>query len=183
MKARSDQGQKGKTLPSGEAVPGEQPLENEQHERFVQELLMHRPQVRAYLKAYPDSSYEAARANSCRLIADNGVKERFAFLKTEQRSRLRMDSDEIHIRLVMAAIVDPADLFDSKGNLLPIQDLPPEVRACIESVETTKGGGKKVTFISKGNALQMLGRHQKMFTDKVEHTVKVTLEELVGGEG
>lgn len=163
------------------SVPGEEPLENEAHELFVQEVLMLKPLVRAYLKSHPDSTYNSARANSCRLIATDSVKARLDFLKAERRERYRMNADDIHERLVMAASVDPDDILDADGKILPMNKIAPEVRLCIESIETTKGGGKKVTFISKGNVLQMLGRHQKMFTEKVEHSGKVTLEELVGG--
>lgn len=168
-------------------VPGELPLENEQHEIFVQEILLLKPQVRAYLKAYPDSSYNSARANSCALIAKDSVKDRLDFLKKERRERYRMNADDIHERLVMAVSVDPADLVDANGDPLPLHKLPPEVRLCVESIEVTERGTNiptrrtKIETISKRAALEMLGRHQKMFTDKVEHSGKVTLEELVGG--
>lgn len=162
-------------------VPGEEPLENEQHELFVQELLMLKPQVRAYLKAYPGSSYNSARATSTQLLAKPSIQDRLAFLKEERRQRYRMTAEDIHERLVMAVTVDPDDILDADGKILPMNKIPADVRACIEAVETTKGGGRKVTFVSKGNALQMLGRHQKMFTDKIEHSGKIALEELVGG--
>jgi hypothetical protein len=40
---------------------------------------------------------------------------------------------------------------------------------------------KKIRLADRIRCLELLGRYQKLFTDRVEHTGKVTLENLVCG--
>lgn len=80
--------------------------------------------------------------------------------------------------------VDIKDLYDKKGNLLALSKMPIDVRRAIHSLETdeTRRGvkGRKVKLYSKEKVIEMLGRYRKLFTDKVEHAGKFTLEDLVG---
>lgn len=49
---------------------------SEKHKLFVRNLIEQKfNQTQAYLITYPNSSYDAARANSCDLIAKNSIKE------------------------------------------------------------------------------------------------------------
>lgn len=68
-------------------------------------------------------------------------------------------------------LLDPARLFDEKGNLLPINDIPAEVRAAIASIEvgeveidgevTTRV--KKIKLWDKNSALEKLMKHLGSF--------------------
>ena len=170
------------------------PLGNEGHERFCLEILNRKPNVRAYQLAYPDSDYMSAAASSTRLLKDDKIQARIAYLKEEQRNRLRMSADDIIMGLEMATRFDPADLMNPDGSLIPINQLPPEVRLCIEKVEVEEimiGEGKnrknigrtaKVHVMSKKSAYELLGRHHKLFTDKIIHEHKFTLEDILSGE-
>lgn len=176
-------------------VVGALPLENERWEMFIQELLMLKPQVRAYQRAFPDTqSYQGAASSSTALLKNPEIINRLAYLKEEKSKRLKMSADDIHERLVMAASFDPAELYDDKGQIIPLHLLPPEVRLCIEAVEYDEifigvgearksiGRTGKIKAFSKGKALELLGRHQKMFTDNLKLSGKLTLEELVAGD-
>lgn len=167
-----------------------QPLENERHERFCLEVLNGKALVRAYQLAFPDADYAGARASASRLLTDANIASRLAYLREEQRSRLRMSADDIRLRLEMAANFDPADLYRPDGSLIPIHELPPEIRLCIEKVEVdeitvgkgdsckTIGRTSKIQAVSKKAALELLGRAEKMFVDRKE--VKFTnLEDLL----
>lgn len=179
---------------SPSVVMGAEPLENERHEVFCQEILMMKPQVRSYQKAFPESTYEAASANSSRLIGDDRIKARLTYMREERKLRYSMTAADIHQRMVMAVSVDPADLVDSKGNSLPMQDLPPEVRLCIEGLEIDDievgqgqekvhiGTTKKIKFMSKSKMIELLGRQAGIFNDKLHVTGNLTLEQLVCGE-
>jgi hypothetical protein len=169
------------------------PLENANHERFCLEVMNRKPLCRAYQLAFPDASYNSARGNSCRLMAIDGIQARIEHLKEEQQVRLKSSSDDILRGLEMARTFDPADLYSPDGTLIPIKDLPPEVRMCIERVEVdeiTIGEGKekrnigqsyKIHMISKRAAYEMLGKHHKLFTDRIVHEHKFSLEEILGG--
>jgi hypothetical protein len=176
---------------SHEEAPFSFPLENEGHERFCQEIVNRRSQARAYLLAYPDCSPDSAGASSTRLLRDDKVRGRIEFLKQEFRGRFRMTQDEIILGLEMAAQLDPDLLFDHEGNLLPLTDLPAEVRLCIERIEyedITVGEGNnkkkigrtgKIHVMSKKAAYEMLTKIHGMQRERKEVTHKFTLEELL----
>lgn len=169
------------------------PFDNEGHERFCLEVLNRKPLVRAYQLAYPDCSYDSARSAAGRLFADVCIQARLAYLKEEQRNRLKMSADDVLMGLEMAARFDPADLYNPDGTMIPVQDLPPEIRLCIEKIEfeeITVGEGEnkrnigrtgKIHTISKKSAYELLGKTHKLFTDKVIHEHKFSLEDILSG--
>ena len=203
MKEKPDKNTKGKKkadiseevppLAVGTSFDPSVPFENEGHERFCLELLNRKPNVRAYQLAYPDAAYMSAAAASSVLIKDHKIQARIAYLKEEQRNRLKMSADDVIMSLEMASRFDPADLFNPDGSVIPLHMLPPEVRLCIERIEyedITVGEGKnkrsigrtgKVHVISKKSALELLGRHHKLFADKVIHEHKFSLEDILSG--
>ena len=104
-------------------------------------------------------------------------------LKMDERSR----SVEITAEMVLETIykianVDIGDAYDEKGNLLPIKDIPEDVRKCISSIKVFEefvgfgkdrihtGDVREVRFWDKTKSLELLGRHLKLFTDKVQHS-------------
>lgn len=176
---------------SHEEAPFSLPLENEGHERFCQEIVNRRSQARAYLLAYPDCSPASAGACSTRLLRDDKVRGRIDFLKQEFRERFRMTQDEIILGLEMAAQFDPDLLYKPDGTMIPIDELPPEVRLCIERVEfeeivVGEGANKKnigrtgkVHVMSKKSAYELLTKIHGMQRERKEVTHKFTLEELL----
>jgi hypothetical protein len=163
------------------------PMEIEGQERFLLEVLNRKSNVRAYQLAYPDSNYNSAAASSTRLLRDDKVQARLEFLKKEQRDRLRMSADDVVMRIEMAASFDPGDLFNADGSIIPIHQLPAEVRLCLEKVEYDEividgrkiGRTAKVTAISKKSSLEMLARHYKLLTDKIDITLRRSLEDIL----
>jgi phage terminase small subunit len=86
---------------------------------------------------------------------------------------------------------DVGALFDAKGRLRPLKDLPRDVRAAIASVKVTKknltvGDGAmddvvEVKLWDKTRVLNDLAKHFALLVEKVEHSGTVTLEQLVAG--
>lgn len=74
-------------------------------------------------------------------------------------------------------------IYDSEGNLVPVQDWPDDVAAFVSKVEhhpEEKGGGiKNVTFWNKEKALELIGKNISMFIDRVDHSGNMTLEDLI----
>lgn len=171
------------------------PLENDGHERFCLEIVNRRSQARAYLLAYPDCSPASAGACSTRLLRDDKVRARIEFLKQEFRDRFRMTQDEIILGLEMAAQFDPDLLLRPDGTMCPIDELPAEVRLCIERVEfeeivVGEGANKKnigrtgkIHAMSKKSAYELLTKIHGMQREKKEVTHKFTLEDLICGGG
>jgi len=91
------------------------------------------------------------------------------------------------------AFIDIRKIFHENGALKDIKDWPEEAARAIAGVdvfEEHEGTGKERTFIGytkkvkladKLKALEFLGKNLHMLVDRVEHSGKVTLEELVAG--
>lgn len=67
------------------------PLRNRKHEIFAREMAKNptEPQEKAYLKAYPESSLEAAKPHASRLVSNGNVRERVMALMTEAGAGLK----------------------------------------------------------------------------------------------
>lgn len=98
-------------------------------------------------------------------------------MMNERAERVEVTADMVLRELIGIATVDLSEAFDEFGALKPIKDIPKNVRKAIAGIETLQigdGAGtvKKVRFWDKNKSLEMLGRHLKLFVDKVEHTGK-----------
>lgn len=98
-------------------------------------------------------------------------------MMNERAERLEVTADMVLRELLGIATVDLSEAFDEFGALKPIKDIPKQVRKAIAGVETLQVGDgastvKKVRFWDKNKSLEMLGRHLKLFVDKLEHTGK-----------
>lgn len=94
-----------------------------------------------------------------------------------------------HSDLIDAFVTDKESPF--YGCLKQLVDMPEGIRRAIESIEFEelfegKGEDKRkigrtvtVKLWSKPKGLELLGRNQKLFTDKVEHSVSESLAELL----
>ena len=96
----------------------------------------------------------------------------------------RAEKAEITSEMVIAeigklAFADIRKVFNEHGQLLPIHELPDEIAASVSSIEVVTSrvpGGEpaevehtaKIKFWDKRGSLELLGKHMKLFTDKVE---------------
>lgn len=73
--------------------------------------------------------------------------------------------------LAFLALLDPKDAFDPGTlKLRSLDQIPEEIRRCIQSVSPVKGGGFKVSFYDKTKALSMVGQYLGAFIQKHELT-------------
>lgn len=121
-------------------------------------------------------------------------------IEAEQARRLK--KAEVKASQVLAetsrfAFSDLIDAFNTDkaspqyGTIKDLVDMPEGIRRAIESIEFEElfdGEGEekvkigrtvKLKLWGKPKGLEMLGRHLKMWTDKVEHTVSESLAELL----
>lgn len=121
------------------------------------------------------------------------IQERVRQLAAERAKKTDTTVERILEELARMAFADINDLFDEKGDLKPISQIPEDLRRAISSVEIEAlydgfgkdryqiGHTKKIKFWSKEKTLELLGKYRKMFTDRIEHTGKVSLVDLVAG--
>ncbi len=160
-------------------------------ERFCREYILDLNATQAAIRA--GYSPKTAQEQSSDLLSRPIVSSRVEALLAARNERTAITADTILQELRKIALSDIGEAFDESGQLKPIKEIPKEIRQAIssvESIEQYEGSGrerkyigelKKVKFWEKTKALEMLGRHLKLFTDKVEHSGTVSLAQLVEG--
>lgn len=101
--------------------------------------------------------------------------------------------ERILMELRAIGTVDIRELYDDQGNLKNVADWPSGTAAAVAGVdvfEEYEGSGaerihsgtvRKLKLIDKIKALELAGKTQKMFTDRVESTTVLKLEDLIHG--
>lgn len=165
-------------------------LENPQYETFCHEFLVDFNQTKAAQRA--KFSAKSARNQGGRLMQNDEIVRRISELHAESLKAVNLDVRSILLELKRLAMCDLKEALNPiDGSLLPINDIPEDVRKCIAGFQCEEiwegekgqrvqiGVVKKIKFWDKNKALELLGKHFKMFTDKVEHSADSTLEAIL----
>ena len=152
---------------------------------FCQEYIIDLDGAKAARRAGYSAKTAPAIANT--LLKKPQVREKVDELKGARSERTEITSDIILKELLCLARVDLSGAYDkTTGKLLAVHDMPEEVRRAIASIdvfEEYEGAGrereyvcdtKKVKFYDKTRALELLGKHLRLFADKVEVVGNVT---------
>lgn len=103
-------------------------------------------------------------------------------LMDDRSQRTEITSDAVIREVARLAFSDVRKLFDENGAMLPIDKWPDGMAAAIASVEVDElfegfgenriqvGYTKKVKIWDKPKSLEMLGKHLRLWVEKVEHT-------------
>jgi phage terminase small subunit len=154
---------------------------NDKQDAFVREYLVDLNATQAALRAGYSSS--SAASQGARLLKNAKVRDAIDAAKRAQQERVEITADTVLRELLRIARVDVGEAFDNDtGALKPLKDMPEDVRRAISGVEVDElwgGGGRdrieigqtrKVKFWDKVKSLELLGKHLKMFVDKMEHS-------------
>jgi phage terminase small subunit len=114
----------------------------------------------AYVKAYPNCKRTTAGANGHKLLKNAEI---VAYINEHQ-----MKPEEIVGRLEEQARNEHGKFISANGNvdLAALKEAGKE--HLIKGITYDRRGNVIVHFYDASRALEMLGRHQKMFTDKTE---------------
>lgn len=151
------------------------PLLNVRQDLFVREWLRDKNQTQAAIRA----GYAPRRAKQAAnlLMGQPHIKAYADKLLKAQQGRVEISSDRIVKELARVAFSDVRPLFDGDGNLRDVHGLKDDVAAAVAGVQTEEQSAKdgtktgqvrKVRMWDKIKALELLGKHFKMFTDVVE---------------
>ena len=161
------------------------------------------PMARAFITAYiedPEHNAKAAaiKAGYSAKTAQEQASRLLSFpiIKTEIETRLKgiEEKSDVTVARVLKelshiAFVDVRECYGAVGGMLAVKQIPENVARAIASIETEElfegvgqdrtrvGDTVKLRMNSKVSALELIGRHLKMFTDKVEHTFDPALFE------
>lgn len=125
-------------------------------EAFCREYLVDLNATQAAIRA--GYSPRTATEQGARLLTNANVRARVDGLKEERAERVQRTADDVLLDIKKVKESCMGDAVDQHGNV---------------SMVDAKSALK---------ALELEGRHLKMFTDKVEHSGKIGLESLISGE-
>lgn len=147
----------------------------DKQEAFVKEYLIDLNATQAAIRA--GYSKDTAKEIGCQNLTKLNVQEALQTAMQERSDRTEITQDMVISELAKIAFLDIRQAFDDSGELLNIPDMPEEVARAVGGMDLSKIGKgqdsdpefiKKVKLIDKKGALELLGRHLKMFTDKTE---------------
>lgn len=157
------------------------PTVNWRRERFIAEYLVDLNATQAAVRA--GYSPKTANEQAARLLANVSVRAAIDEAQKRTLDKLEISKDRVLEEIACLAYSDIADYVRDDGTIdWPlIKSLPRQKRVAIQKliVDTTGGAGdgkrrvvERTRFecASKLQALELLGRHLKLFTDKLEVT-------------
>ena len=149
--------------------------------RFCDEYLIDLNATKAYKVAYPNCKKdETACVNGSRLLRNARVQEYIAIHQKQREERTQVTQDKVIHELAKIAFADIRALYDDNGNLKNVKCLEDNIAGAVSQLETFEeyegrgddreyvGDTKKVKLLDKTKALELLGKHLGMFTDKLE---------------
>lgn len=152
---------------------------NAREARFVDEYMIDFNGTHAAIRAgySPNST-----AQAWHLLQRVEIREEIERRRAVARAERRITVEHIEGMLRDIAEVEPLDIWDERGNVRPLQDMPPNARKAIKSIKrVTKEHfvtGEEETQVQvelwdKKGAIELLGKYKKMFTDKTELEVNL----------
>lgn len=161
----------------------------EKQEQFCQEFLIDLNATKASIRAGFSKKTSAEQGHA--LLKMEKVQARISALQKERAQRCEVDQDFVLKELLKIANVDLADAYDDEGRLLSVKKMPERFRKALAGVDVFEefdgvgqdryhvGDTRKIKLWDKIRALELLGRHLKLFTEKIEHSGKITWLEHV----
>jgi len=152
------------------------------HNTFVQEYLTNgfNATQAAIAAGYSEKSI---CKTSNELINDPRVQAKLQAEFNRRREKFEVTEERVLEELSYLAFSDLSEAFDADGSLKPIKDMPETIRRALAGLDVCVGPNlditKKLKIWNKEKALEMLGKHFKLFTDKVEHTASEDLANLI----
>lgn len=127
---------------------------------------------------------KSAHVTASRLLRKPKVAAEIERLQLKHSGKLGITTDRVLGEIAKLAFMDPRKFFNADGSPKDITELDDDTAASLAGMEVAEmfeGSGearkfvgfvKKFKLADKGINLERLGRHLKLFTDKVEHSLK-----------
>lgn len=163
----------------------------DKQQQFVDEYLIDLNATQAAIRA--GYSAKTADQQGSRMLANVKVKQAVAEKQAQRSKRTGVNQDRVILELAKVAFAKMTDIVDSNGRIK--EGASPDDLACIESIKYKEsdneyGGSveREVKIASKLKALELLGKHLGMWSDKFNVTVEKSekLDDIIsqlGGEG
>jgi phage terminase small subunit len=148
----------------------------EKQKRFVQEYLVDLNATQAAIRA--GYSEKTANRIGAKLVVKSCIQDALQGALEKRSSRVEVTQDRVVKELARIAFIDLRRIFawgPDGVRLRPSDELTDDEAAVVAEVTETRsetGGSLKVKRFDKLKALELLGKHLGMFSDKLELTGK-----------
>ena len=158
----------------------------DRQKRFVEEYLIDLNATQAAIRA--GYSPQTARDIGCENLTKPNIQNAIGKAIAERSKRTGINQDRVIQELAKLAFVKMTDVVDSNGRIK--SNASDDDLSCIEGIKykssSSESGSsieREVKIASKLKALELLGRHLGMFTDKINLTgeTKVTIVDDLDG--
>lgn len=159
-------------------------------EIFVAEYLVHLDATRAAIAA----GYSAKSASNIGylLLQNPRVSEKIAAKTGKRLGKLEITADRVLQETARLAFLDPRKFYKDDGTLKTVPELDDDTAAALAGMDIEEafqhfapgqakptGIIKKIKFTQKIQALELLGKHLKLFIDHVEHSGQVSIADAI----
>lgn len=152
------------------ASKGKQRKLNDRQLKFCEEYIIDLNAKRAAIAAgYSEKTAEVQASNLLRNIK---VAEKVQALMNNRSKRTEITADKVLQEIAAIAFADAKELFDQDGNMRPLDEIA-DTTAISEVTKTTMKNGnvkQSIKTYDKLRALELLGKHLVLFTDKIDHS-------------
>lgn len=149
---------------------------------FCHEYLVDLNATQAAIRA--GYSEQTARQMGSENLAKPVIKAKIQELMDFREQRTQITADRVLVELSKIGFADVRKIFGAKGALLDASDIDDETAAAIQSIEVVtrldseedEDGNKiperthKIKLSDKKGALELMGKHLKLWTEKTEIT-------------
>ncbi len=157
---------------------------------FCQEYLVDFNATKAAVRA--GYSEATAKVIACENLTKPYIKEKIDKLIKLREKRTEITADRVLVELSKIGFADIREIFTSSGALINASELPSDIAAAVNSIEVvTKMSEKdeegnvipeythKIKLNDKKGALELMGKHLGLYTDKVEHGISSDLKDFL----
>lgn len=147
---------------------------------FCREFVIDHNATKAAIRAgYTERS---ARSEASRLMTKVNIQEEIEILDAEVAKAAKVDAERWLKEIARIAFSDLSQAFTPEGKLLPIVEMPEDIRRAIIGMEVEElwegppgdkfeaGVTRKIKLGDKVRALEMVGKYLKVLTDRVDHS-------------
>ncbi len=144
--------------------------------RFVDEYLVDLNATQAFIRAGYTARGNAAEVNAARLLRNAKIAAAIQSQKKARSTRTEITQDRVLKELARIGFFDIRKLVNADGTPKPITELDDDTAAAIAGLDVVLIGNAavgvgtilKFKISGKVAALELMGRHLALFTDKVK---------------
>ncbi len=152
---------------------------------FVREYLIDLNATQAAIRA--GYSPKTAEEQGYQLLRKTSVKAEIQTAMDERSQRSEITADRVLKEISRLAFFDPRKLLNADGTPKSIHELDDDTAAAVAGIDIVTRGNEdlgyadimKVKLADKSKNLELLGRHLKLFTDKIEVDVSDSLADRI----